>query len=67
MSAAEIAIALGGAVRHGRGWLCRCPVAGHGQGGGDRTPSLSLGDGEAGQLLALPAEAGVIVFYRWRR
>lgn len=51
MSAAEVAKRLGGATRHGRGWLARCPVPGHGQGRGDRNPSLSLGDGEAGRLL----------------
>lgn len=51
MSAAEIARRLGGATRHGRGWLARCPVPGHGQGRGDRNPSLSLADGDAGRLL----------------
>ncbi len=51
MSAAEIAKRLGGAIRHGRGWLARCPVPGHGQGRGDRNPSLSLADGEGGRLL----------------
>lgn len=49
--AATVAKALGGAVRHGRGWLARCPVPGHGQGRGDRTPSLSMTDGEDGRLL----------------
>jgi hypothetical protein len=51
MTAAEIARRLGGAVRHGRGWLARCPVPGHGQGRGDRNPSMSLADGEGGRLL----------------
>jgi len=32
--------ALGGS-RNGNGWLCRCPVAGHGRGRGDQNPSLS--------------------------
>ena len=40
MNAAEIAVALGGARRNGRGWLCKCP-AHH-----DRTPSLSIDDGD---------------------
>ena len=48
---ATVAKALGGAVRHGRGWLARCPVPGHGQRRGDRNPSLSLTDGEDGRLL----------------
>ena len=40
MNAAEIAVALGGARRNGRGWLCSCPVH------PDRTPSLSIRDGD---------------------
>lgn len=51
MMAAAIARRLGGAVRHGRGWLARCPVPSHGQGRGDRRPSLSIADGEGGRLL----------------
>lgn len=51
MRAADIAKALGGATRSGRGWLARCPAPGHGQGRGDRTPSLSLADGDGGKLL----------------
>lgn len=49
MSAKDIARALGG-CRNGDGWLVRCPCAGHGQGRGDRRPSLSLHDGD-GRLL----------------
>ncbi len=49
--AATVAKALGGAVRHGRGWLARCPVPGHGQGRGDRNASLSIADGDDGRLL----------------
>ncbi len=49
--AADVARALGGAVKNGAGWLCRCPVPGHGQGRGDRTPSLSITDGERGLLV----------------
>jgi putative DNA primase/helicase len=33
-------------VRSGNGWLCRCPVIGHGQGRGDVHPSLSVADGD---------------------
>lgn len=46
-----LALALGGAVRAGAGWLARCPVPGHGKGRGDRNPSLSLTDGEGGRVL----------------
>lgn len=49
--AADVARALGGAVKNGAGWLCRCPVPGHGQGRGDRTPSLALSDGKKGLLV----------------
>src|SRR5215472_2424948 len=48
-TAAEVARALGGS-RNGSGWLCRCPVAGHGRGRGDQNPSLSVADGNR-QLL----------------
>lgn len=43
--ASEIARALGG-HRNGDGFLCRCPVPLHGQGRGDRRPSLSIRDGD---------------------
>jgi hypothetical protein len=49
MTAQEIAIALGGrhAQRLGDGsYLTRCPVPNHGKGRGDRSPSLSLRDGD---------------------
>lgn len=45
MSAAAIARALRG-HRSGDGYLVRCPVAGHGQGNGDRRPSLFIRDGD---------------------
>ena len=44
-TAASIARALGG-HRSGSGYLCRCPVPNHGRGRGDRTPSLSIADGD---------------------
>jgi putative DNA primase/helicase len=44
MTAAEIAQALGGATRNGRGWSARCPCH------QDKAPSLSLRDGDS-QLL----------------
>jgi putative DNA primase/helicase len=51
MSAASIARQLHG-IPNGRGWLCRCPVPSHGKGRGDRSPSLSIQDGdEPGRLL----------------
>jgi hypothetical protein len=43
--AAEVASLLGG-HRSGEGWLCRCPVPGHGRGRGDLNPSLSVVDGD---------------------
>lgn len=45
MTAVSIARALAG-HRNGDGFLCRCPVPGHGQGRGDRRPSLSVCDGD---------------------
>ncbi len=50
MNAADIAKTLKG-VRHGGGFLCRCPVPSHGKGRGDRSPSLSVSDGRDGKLL----------------
>jgi hypothetical protein len=49
VSAEAIFRALGGS-RHGEGFVVRCPVPGHGQGRGDRRPSLSIRDGD-GHLL----------------
>ena len=43
--AASIARALGG-HRNGDGYLVRCPVSRHGKGRGDRSPSLSIRDGD---------------------
>ena len=45
MSAEQIARALGGAARNGRGWVARCCCH------EDRRPSLSLGDGDNGELI----------------
>jgi hypothetical protein len=47
---AETVFRILGGQRHGHSFLCRCPVPGHGQGRGDRNPSLSVRDGDA-QLL----------------
>lgn len=44
----DVARELGGAVRKAEGWLCRCPVKGHGRGRGDKNPSLSVMDGARG-------------------
>lgn len=49
-SAAEISRALKG-HRSGNGWACHCPVPSHGKGHGDRSPSLSVSDGDNGPLL----------------
>jgi putative DNA primase/helicase len=40
-----------GGVRAGAGYLCRCPVASHGRGQGDRHPSLSVTDGQHGLMV----------------
>jgi putative DNA primase/helicase len=50
MSANAIGKALNGRRSVG-GWLVRCPNPSHGQGRGDRTPSLSVSEGEGGRLL----------------
>lgn len=47
VSAQDVRRALGG-VPIGGGFLCRCPVTGHGKGKGDRNPSLSVSDGDRG-------------------
>ncbi len=51
MTAQVIAKALHGKPKHGGGFLCRCPLPGHGKGRGDHNPSLSIDDGEGGRLL----------------
>jgi putative DNA primase/helicase len=48
-NAAEIARALGGRA-NADGYLCRCPVQSHGQGRGDRSPSLLIKDGDKAVL-----------------
>jgi putative DNA primase/helicase len=50
VSAAAISRALGG-HRAGRGYLVRCPVASHGRGEGDRSPSLHIEDGDKALLV----------------
>lgn len=54
-SAETVFRALGG-FRTARGYLCRCPVPLHGQGRGDRNPSLFVSDGE--RRLVLTCFAG---------
>jgi hypothetical protein len=49
-NAKEIARQHGGS-KSGDGFLCRCPVASHGKGNGDRTPSLLISDGEKALLV----------------
>jgi hypothetical protein len=51
MQAEQIAKALGNAKRVGKGWLASCPLPKHGQGHGDKNPSLSISDGEDGKPL----------------
>jgi hypothetical protein len=50
MNADRIGIALKGR-RNGNGWLVRCPCPNHGDGRGDRNPSLSVNDGDDEKLL----------------
>jgi hypothetical protein len=50
VSAETIFRALGG-QRQGAGFVVHCPISSHGQGRGDRSPSLSVCDGESGRLL----------------
>lgn len=50
-NAAAISRALHG-HKHSSGYVCRCPVSSHGNGRGDRSPSLSIRDGDDGKLLA---------------
>jgi len=42
VNAELLAAALGNAKRYKRGWLASCPVPGHGNGKGDRHPSLAI-------------------------
>jgi len=51
MQAEQIAKALGNAKRVGKGWLASCPLPTHGQGHGDKNPSLSISDGDDGKPL----------------
>ena len=51
MSAQQIATTLGNAKKVGNGYLASCPVPHHGQGNGDKNPSLSVTDGEDGNIL----------------
>lgn len=50
MMADHIGTALKGR-RNGSGWLVCCPCPNHGRGRGDRSPSLSVADGDDGRLL----------------
>jgi hypothetical protein len=50
MNAAHIGLALRG-KKNGGGWLVSCPCPNHGNGRGDRNPSLSVSDGDDGRLL----------------
>jgi hypothetical protein len=50
MNAARIGLALRG-KKNGSGWLVSCPCPNHGNGRGDRNPSLSVSDGDDGRLL----------------
>ena len=46
--AAELVKRVLGGIRISSGYLCRCPVASHGQGRGDRNPSMFVSDGDRG-------------------
>jgi hypothetical protein len=51
MSAQEIASILGNAKKVGNGYLASCPVPHHGQGNGDKHPSLSITESDDGNYL----------------
>ena len=51
MSAQEIASSLGNAKKVGSGYLASCPVPSHGQGNGDKHPSLSITMSDDGNFL----------------
>ena len=51
MSAQEIASSLGNAKKVGGGYLASCPVPSHGQGNGDKHPSLSISMSDDGNFL----------------
>jgi hypothetical protein len=51
MSAQEIASSLGNAKKVGNGYLASCPVPSHGQGNGDKNPSLSISMSDDGNFL----------------
>ena len=51
MSAQEIASILGNAKKVGGGYLASCPVPSHGQGNGDKHPSLSITMSDDGNFL----------------
>jgi len=51
MSAQQIASILGNAKKVGNGYLASCPVPQHGQGNGDKHPSLSITESDDGNYL----------------
>lgn len=51
MQAEQIAKALGNAKKVNGSWLASCPLPTHGQGNGDKNPSLSISDGADGKPL----------------
>jgi hypothetical protein len=51
MSAQQIASILGNAKKVGNGYLASCPVPHHGQGNGDKHPSLSITESDDGNYL----------------
>jgi hypothetical protein len=51
MQAEQIAKALGNAKKVSGSWLASCPLPTHGQGNGDKNPSLSITDGPDGKPL----------------
>jgi len=51
MSAQELATALGHPKKSGNGYLASCPVPSHGQGNGDKNPSLHIAMNDDGNYL----------------
>ena len=58
MQAEQIAQALGNAKRVNGQWVASCPVPSHGQGKGDRNPSLSISDADTDAMVLFKCHGG---------
>jgi hypothetical protein len=55
------------AIKCGAGWLVSCPLPSHGQGQGDRHPSVSLTEGDDGRALVIPFRFVDGIMKAWQR